>query len=107
MQPTPVHRNGGSVITLRVEQVFTYSWDAATRIRIPYSAWFTPYMTWICTYSRSLYSPPRVFNMQDYNDGIMLAIFYSWITNEAFLDKCGQNLHRNGGSVLKVPCAPK
>jgi len=24
---------------LHVEKVFTYSWDAATRIRIPYSAW--------------------------------------------------------------------
>jgi len=34
----------------------TYSWDAATRTRITCSAWLTLYMTWICTYSRSLYS---------------------------------------------------
>jgi len=46
--------------SLHVEQVFTYSWDAATRVRIAYSAWSTLYMTWICAYSKILYSYNRL-----------------------------------------------
>jgi len=42
--------------TLRVKYIFTYSWEAASRIRITYSAWLTLYMTWICTYSKLRYS---------------------------------------------------
>jgi len=40
----------------RSRLVFTYSWDATTRIRITHSVWITLCMTWICTYLRLLYS---------------------------------------------------
>jgi len=40
------------VFYLRVEYIFTYSWDAATRIQITYSAGLTLYTPWIYTYSR-------------------------------------------------------
>ena len=40
------------VQVLRVEYVFTYTCDAATGIRIPYSAWLNLYMTYIPPYSR-------------------------------------------------------
>ena len=43
-------------LVLRVKSVFTLSWDAAIRIRIPYSAYVALYTTYIRTYSRVLYS---------------------------------------------------
>jgi len=48
------------MVTLRVEYVFTYSCDAAIRIWIPYSAWWTLCMTGTRTYSRLMYSQNRL-----------------------------------------------
>ena len=45
---------------LRVEQLFTYFWDATTSIHITNSAWFTLCMIRTCTYSRLLYSQNQV-----------------------------------------------
>jgi len=47
-------------ICLRVEYVFTYSCDAATRIWITYSAWWTLYMSGTRIYSRLMYSQYRL-----------------------------------------------
>jgi len=38
-------RVSGKVQSYMLNKVFTYSWDAATRIRIPYPAWLTLYTT--------------------------------------------------------------
>jgi len=48
------------VLTLCVEQVLTYSCGAATKIRIPRSAWLTLYRTCIRTCAMLIYSQPML-----------------------------------------------